>query len=315
MSTNRAVVTIPFAEHNLQSPDSYLLRRESMREALNHMRGGCGVLNEIHGSDIAYLGAQASLRGLAVYRYGSNAVLYTPRLIKLDFKRAKLLMRGGYVGADGVATPRKGDDDRRVGPNRYMLQAGLTIKSINFRFQLNGTHKMAKKDTTHKWRRPLWERAFAVGGDLIADALDTHPTAITSGDLNSRDYRDWPGVPDVVIRTPATYGKGAHYDQVSATGRVRVTDVTTFVTRSDHKGVKCLLHFSHAYAPLKAALEPKRVKKAVAVKAKKVKVNWLRRGAPVKHPWAGKSPEWKRRNPRLWRRIVAWRKAYRKGKR
>lgn len=301
------IVIVPFVVHNLEQPDNMMHRRESMRAALDRMKGGAGVLNEIHGDDVGYLAAEAKKRGLRVYRYLSNALLWSPEVFKLDFRRAKRLMTGGYLGADG--TPA-GPDNRRLGPSRYMLQAGFTVLAIGFRWQLNGTHLMAKKDTTHKWRRPLWEDSVEVGGDLIADAMDTHPNFTSAGDLNSREYRDWPGVPDVVVKTPVTHGKSAHYDQVANGGRVRVSHVQRFRTRSDHWGVVLWLHFSHEFTPLKPALEPKKVKARPT--STKVRVNWLARGAPVKHPWAPRSARWKRRHPRLWRRIVAFRRRWRR---
>jgi hypothetical protein len=300
------VLRIPFVVHNVERPDNTADRRYSLRVAISKMEGGAGVLNEIHSADLAYLGAQAHHYGLSVYRYGTNAILWNRNIARLEFRRTKMLMRGGYVGADGVATPRKGDDDRRVGPNRYMLQVGLYFPEINYRLQIDGTHLMAKKDTSAKWRRPLWEKSVQVGGDLIADALDTHPNAIIAGDLNSREYRDWPTVPDLVIKTPSTHGASAHYDQIAAVGRLRVTNVKRFKTRSDHWGIVCTVHLSNEYSPLIKALEPKKVKKPTPV------TNWIKQGSPVKHPWAKRSALWKRRHPVLWRKILRFQAAWRR---
>lgn len=306
----REYLQFPIAVHNLFGPNkNKSLRRQTITKFLDAAKGGVGGANELAVVDRSFFRAEASKRGLRSFIYVTLAVVWDPKVAMADKPRLKKVMQGGYVGADGVATSKKGDDDRRVGPNRYAIYLPLDFPEVDLfgDFELDVTHLVAKWTTTHKWRAALARRSIY----SLADGV-VSPNGLMVGDMNTNTYVNLPGVADVPVKTPPTHGP-RKYDQILRWGQhVYVSQVKDVPTPSDHDMVVGLVTI---YRAPKANLSAPATSKPKAAKLPRPgdsKTNWRKHGAPVKHPWAKRSPRWIRRNKNLWARIIRWQKAYKR---
>jgi hypothetical protein len=267
---------------------------------LRRATGGIGGFQELNPRDRDYLKSEAGRVGLRVYIYGTNGIVWAPRVLTCNRITPRRIMVGGNVGADGVATARRGDDDRRVGPHRYCLYGDFSPVSVpSWDFEFDNLHAMARTFTAHRWRLPLYLRSIrnAAEGVRLGDGLMV-------GDFNDPRYRDLPGVPDRAVVTPVTFGRNARYDQAREWGRVNVVDGSVRVERtgSDH-----LLLYGEVDLMTSEKPSPPPVR---LPRPGDSRVAWRKHGAPVRHPWAKRSARWVRRNRKTWARILRWRKAY-----
>lgn len=225
------LVQAPIAVHNLHGgPEkSRWRRRRTIRSFLKASEGGLGSFNELNPADRRYLRQKAACRGLKTFIHNKNGAVWDPELVHVQKKRVKRIMRGGHVGADGVSTPRPGDDDRRVGPNRYALYLSCKILPVDLEFEWVITHLMARSFTKHRWRIPLFRRSVASLAQGIRRA-----NGILVGDMNSKDYIELPDILETPERTPPTFGKN-RYDQILRWGpHIDVLKMSEVHTKSDH---------------------------------------------------------------------------------
>ena len=283
---------------NVHQPASDSVRRYNIDELFKRvLPGGVATLNEIGKSaDHRYIAGKS--RGIGYYLSGELGIVWdAARFEKVTTYKYRIQL-GGHIGADGV----KGGDDRRVGPSRWLIIAVLRDRASGIVFQVVCTHLMARADTAHKWRRPLRAASIKLAGLRINNIAKTYPNGVFNGDMNYIAPRiDWPYLAEIELPSPATYGKRLRYDRGYVFGAVKLKGkVDTFNARSDHKGIVYTVTIGDGPtvgAPATGTI----VKGHVTPVAKN--------RPPVKHPWASKSAKWKRRYPKLWRRILAWRKA------
>lgn len=298
------LINTPVVIHNLHGPDSSVDRRHrTIFSFLKAVEGGLGGFNELNSSDLAYLRDEATRLGLKVFRHGEDGVVWDPSIFTAGTARVKKIMTGGFVGADGIHTAYAGDDDRRVGPNRYAIYIPFEIKAVALKFEFVVTHTVAKAFTTEVWRLGLFRRSIASLGAGIQ--LDD---GILVGDMNKPTAINLPHLMEVPVKTPASMGN-AHYDQILRWGsHISVRNVSAVNTPSDHHMIVATASFYRAGV----VSVPSTVPKVVLPKPGDSNVDWLKQGAPVRHPWAERSPRWKRRHKRLWARILKWQTAYRR---
>jgi len=225
------LVQMPLAVHNLHGgAEKNKDRRERIIDRfLNASHQGIGGCNELNRHDRKYFKSKAGKLGLRYKIQDNNAAVWDSKLIKVNKTRVRKIMSGGYVGADGVATARVGDDDRRVGPNRYALYLTCTVRANNLDFELVITHLMAKSFTQHRWRIPLLRKSVK---KLSAGIKSKNGLLV--GDMNSKEYIDLPDVLDVAEKTPPTHGN-RRYDQIIRWGpQIDVVKVHDTSTASDH---------------------------------------------------------------------------------
>lgn len=224
-------VQAPIVVHNLHGgPEKdKKRRRRTIRMFLHAAKHGVGGFNELAKRDRRYIKAEAAKRGLRIFIYGDNGVVWDPALLEARKPRIKKIMTGGHVGADGVATAKKGDDDRRVGPNRYAIYIPFKVIAHGLTFEFVVTHAMAKSFTTARWRIRLFRKSIRSLADDIRKA-----SGLLVGDLNSKEYVNLPDVLDVPVHTPPTFGK-SRYDQILRWGPdIAVSKVNAVETPSDH---------------------------------------------------------------------------------
>lgn len=278
------------------------------------LTGGVGTLNEAQ-SDISYTRALAEKGRVGVYHVNELAVLWDTRRYEAVYKNYFPIMQGGYVGADGT---RKGPDNRRVGPNRYLLVVVLRDKSTGITFQAATTHLVAQADTKHKWRRAIRAASIRVAGLRIAALNVRYPNGFLNGDMNYRAASlDFPYVSETQFPTLVTYGTASRYDRAYGWGQVRLLPGTirTFTRKSDHKGITYVVRIGAGIPvppPKPVIIKPSPEPERDFPSPGDSKAPWVLYGAPVAHPWADRSVKWKKDNPRLWKKIVAWQNAYRK---
>jgi hypothetical protein len=234
------LVHAPIAVHNLHGgPEkSRWRRRRTIRTFLKASEGGLGSFNELNPADRMYLRQKAACRGLQTFIHKSNGAVWDPELIQVQKKRVRRIMRGGHVGADGVPTRRRGDDDRRVGPNRYALYLSCKILPIDFEFEWVITHLMARSFTKHRWRIPLFRKSVRELTEGIR-----RPNGILVGDMNSISYLKLPDVLETPERTPETFGN-KRYDQILRWGpHIDVIRISEVRTKSDHDMLTGIVKF------------------------------------------------------------------------
>lgn len=305
------MVQSPFAVHNLHGPDKNVGRRHTSIEMfLNRAKGGIGGFNELNSKDRSFLKDEAAKRRLNVQIVGANGVVWDPSVHRVGKPRVRKIMQGGHVGADGVATPKKGDDDRRVGPSRYGLYFPVYTYAVALEWEFDVTHTMARAFTLHKWRIPLYRKSIRSLADGVLE-----PNGLMTGDFNTNPPVDLPGVNEVNVPVPPDMGK-QHYTKVMRWGQhIHVGKVYEQNTPSDHDLLYAKLTFYRiAQDKLQAPAQPKPVKPAKA-KPKLPQpgdgtVKWRKYGAPVAHPWMERPTKWKRRHKKLWIRIGKWQAAY-----
>lgn len=308
-----ALVNTPIVLHNLHGPDKNVGHRHNTITAfLNAVKGGIGGFNELNAKDAAWFRDEVAERRLRFYRHGQIGAVWDPTVFALAGKpRVRKIMQGGHVGADGT---RQGPDNRRVGPNRYGVYVPLTVIVVDFDFEFDVTHLMARSFTAHRWRIPLFRRSV----NELADGVLSE-NGILVGDMNSPRALNLPGVADVAVRAPATMGR-QHYDQILRWGQhIFVHGVKAVNTPSDHHMLKGLITFyrdpqDHLIAPPTTPTPNAPRPSGSLPKPGTSGVRWRRYGAPVRHPWAKKykTKRFKRRRPRLSRRIERWKAAYRR---
>lgn len=213
------------------------VRRLIIDKFLNASAGGLGGFNELHRGDRRYLKKQAKRRKMKVFYAGKDGAVWDASKFRLRKKRVKKIMTGGYVGADGSSTARRGDDDRRVGPNRYCIYLEmLSPNSVIFEFDI--THLIAKSFTSYPWRRFLFRSSVK----SLASGIRAK-NGVLFGDMNSKDYIDLPGIKETVEKTPPTLGK-QRYDQFIHWGKqVEIAKVKDVETPSDHDMLLSIVKF------------------------------------------------------------------------
>lgn len=300
------LITTPLAVHNLHGPDNSVNRRhQSITALLNAAKGGLGGFNELNKKDWRFLKAEAAERSLRVSIVGLNGVVWDPKIFKVGKPRVKKIMKGGHVGADGVATKKKGDDDRRVGPNRYCLYYPCEVIVFRLDFELDATHLMARAFTAHRWRIPLFRRSII---SLAAGVLEEN--GLLFGDMNTGDYINLPGVSEVPVPVPPDMGNRRLTQILRWGSHIFVSGVKTVNTSSDHHLLAGKVVFYR--------LPQKKIGSVPKPNASNLPhpghagVRWRHYGSPVNNPWLDRSAKFKRRRRRLWNRIVKWRAAYRR---
>lgn len=223
-------VQLKFAVHNLHGVDrNRKRRRKTIRMFLNACSGGFGGFNELGRADHRYIKREARRRHLRIFIHGEDGAVWHPAALHVGKPRVKKIMTGGHVGADGVHTPQPGDDDRRVGPNRYAIYLPCVVTALNLHWELVVTHTMAKSFTSLRWRIPLFRKSIR----RLAHGVHSSD-GIMIGDMNSKAYIDLPDVLDVPVITPPSFS-GKHYDQIIRWGlNINVIAVADESTPSDH---------------------------------------------------------------------------------
>lgn len=301
------LIQTKLAVSNLHGPDKNQGRRHKTIEMFfDAVKGGIGGVNELNPKDRAFFKAAAARHGMNVQIVGLNAIAWNPRVYKVSKPRIKKIMQGGHVGADGVHTAKPGDDDRRVGPNRYGIYFDVTVIVFGFTFEFDITHTMARAFTKHKWRIPLFRKSIERLGDGVQRG-----DGIMVGDFNTNPPVNLPGVADVNVPAPPDMGR-QHYTKILRWGQhIFVSSVKGVNTPSDHDMLIGLITiYKDARDSLGPAVNPRPKPASVSSLPKpgNGRINWKRYGAPVRHPWA----RIKRRNKRLRSRIIKWRAAYRR---
>jgi hypothetical protein len=231
---------MPIAVHNLHGGPEKIRwkRRRTIRSFLRSSEGGMGGFNELNPSDRGYLRREAASRGLKTFIHRSNGAVWDPEKIQIQKKRVRKIMTGGLVGADGESTPQHGDDDRRVGPNRYALYLSCKILAIELEFDWVITHLMARSFTKHRWRIPLFRRSVV----SLADGIE-RPDGILQGDMNSKEYIKLPDVLETPEPTPPTFGN-KRYDQFIRWGpHIDIVSISEVKTKSDHHMLTGIVKF------------------------------------------------------------------------
>lgn len=301
-------VNVPLAVHNLHRPARIASRRDSIVKFLDAARHGIGGFNELNADDAFFLRSEARLRDLEVRIKGTNGVVWDSSLFTSHGLRKKKIMQGGRVGADGVATPQPGDDDRRVGPNRYCLYFLFEVVANGLRFELAITHLMARAFTLHKWRQKLFWRSVDSAADGI---LETEGVMI--GDFNLDPYLDLPGIDNANVEVPPDFGK-RRYTKILVWGdHILIGDVRAIDTPSDHHLLVGSARLSTLPINKQFFPDPDKtdIQRRLLPKPGDASVDWRKHGAPVRHPWAERSDSFKRLRKKTWSKIVKWRRAYR----
>lgn len=206
-------------------------RQRTIVAILDRASHGVATFNEVD-KDHAFLIKAGHARGFSVIIDGELAIAYSDDLEKVGHWSVPI-SPGGYVGADGVATKKKGDDDRRVGPARKILLAVFydpKAKKAFFRFT---SHDVPKAGTTAKWRQALLFKGWAKSGAFIQQIVDDVPDGSGDGDKNWNKRVDYPGTPDTSVWAPATFGNRI-YDQINRWGAMKFIGVDDQNTASDH---------------------------------------------------------------------------------
>lgn len=305
-------VQAPLVVHNLHGPQKNpKIRHATIESFLKAAKGGFGGFNELNPKDKRVIETRAAVYGLKIYIFGLNGAVWDPKVATAGKPRVKKIMQGGHVGADGVATPKKGDDDRRVGPSRFGIYITFTMVAFDLEWEFDVTHLVARWQTVARWRVNIANRSIVSLAQGVVD-----DDGILVGDMNSRFHINLPGLNEIPVKSAATMGK-AIYDQVLKWGKhIYVSPMRAVNTGSDHHMLVGMITFyREARANFPASTPPARPvpKPANPTKLPKPgtpKVNWKKYGSPVAHPWANRSARFKRRP--LWTRIVKWQTAYRK---
>ena len=287
-------VAFPIAEHNLHRPGGTTARRVSITRFLDHAKGGMGGFNEFNSADIGFMHQQATARGLSVYSYGTNGIVWDSTVVRKLRITPRLISHGGSVGADEV----KGQGgDQKVGPNRYVLIGVFTPIKFNKPFEFDVTHMAHQAFTKMKWKAPLWFRSEKRLAHWI-----TLKDGMLTGDTNRGPVLNLAGVNDVAEAAPPTFG-GARYDKFVRWGDTDITNIGEFHTPSDHNGLKGVLHI-YLGVGIKPSGTP--VRPPIKSREKYDPKRWRALGAPVPHPFAQRTARWKRAHPAMWRKILAF---------
>jgi hypothetical protein len=234
--------------HNLAGHLDQFKRRDAADAALVKCLGGIGVLNEINPKDVKFLRGQLKELKLKWYRRGQNAIVWDPSVLEMHACGFRVIMRGGRVGADGVAGV---GDDRRVGPNRIAIKwKGEIIDEdrLGVPLMVIGIHKMAKAFTAHRWRAPLWWRSTRAVSRYVNRSIKNYPRGFIAGDENAPFLVDYPNLDDRAIPTPPTLGR-QRYDQVHVFGDLGYDNMEEFATPSDHDGLRWRIFRKGAFRP------------------------------------------------------------------
>lgn len=305
------LVQAPLVIHNLHGPDpSATNRHKTILAFLKAADGGLGGFNELRTADRTFIRNEAAARKMRIFIAGEDGMVWDPTKFSNGKARIKKIMTGGHVGADGVATAKKGDDDRRVGPNRYGIYLPLRVIALGLDIEFDVTHTMARSFTKNKWRLPLFKRSIVSLGAGVQEE-----EGIMVGDMNSPAYINLPGVADVPVPTPPSMGR-ARYDQILKWGKhILVSSVRSVNTPSDHHMIVATVTFYRsAKSPQPPTTKPTspHATKPTLPKPGNSGVSWRKYGSPVAHPWAKRSASWKKRHRTTWAKIVKWQAAYRR---
>lgn len=217
------------------------LRRQAGDVALQNARQGIGVLNEINADDVPFLKSCLQKYELRWVRKGEMAIVWDPAVIRKHAWTWREISPGGYIGADGT---KAGPDNRRVGPPRIAIKFKGYVISDNTPIQAIGIHKIAKAFTEHKWRQRIWWRSTRNTSRFIRRSLKRFPNGFIVGDENAPFPVNYPGLDEVSVPAPATFGK-LHYDQIKVFGALKAITVREFKTPSDHDGLAWRLRKTH----------------------------------------------------------------------
>lgn len=144
---------------------------------------------------------------------------------------AAVVMRGGV-----------GRNHRRRGPSRSVTWVLLEETATKDRFILATHHAIARADTPgFRWRRPLRAAGFKATARTLAKVMaDYDAPLILTGDLNAVGRVHFARLGLREVRTPGTFGR-KRYDRILASPSVRVRNVETLRTRSDHLALTALV--------------------------------------------------------------------------
>jgi hypothetical protein len=241
---------------NVEAPDSAPLNADTIRDIA--ARADVATFNET--AEASTHAVIRSLPGFGSYigkgSANENAIIWRLDQFELVYATERVVMIGGHVGADGKATPQKGDDDRRVGPNRSVVRVTLRQLSTGRLVTIATHHAIAQSDTKNKWRRGLRSRGFAgVRAEMLL-ARRQFPTAaiILTGDMNTVGRIVF-GFGEREVWTPVSYGR-VRYDRLFVLGALTVTAVFAFRTNSDHKAVSVTITLTGGPATAAVSVVP-----------------------------------------------------------
>lgn len=286
MTAPSSILELPYAFGNVHQPGTTAARHKTINMILDRARGGLASFNEA-GKDAAYIAAAAHARGMSAWTVGENGLAWDQDLIVIARFRWLIMVGGPHAGPGGS----------RVGPNRYLMIVVLWDPKTRLAFFHSTKHDIAKADTSHKERRPLRTSGWKRAGYYVAQILDDVPSGILSGDTNTAGRQDLPGVPDVTIATPATFGHN-HYDKLSRFGSATVLHPVAENTPSDHH----MLHgtFRVIGIPGNKPTVDMNSTGSVATQIHGA----TNSGQPPVDPRTRYSRRWRRRHPIRWRRIL-----------
>lgn len=284
---------------NVHQPATDAVRRYNIDGVVGIVRAtqGVGTFNEIgKAPDHRYI-ASLKPHGIGSYVYGENGIVWDARRFDVLLRAKYRIMVGGHVGADG----KPGGDSRRVGPSRYVLIVVLRDRKTGYTAQFATTHLVAKADTSAKWRRGIRAASIALAGLRISRINRNYPNGVLNGDMNFTGPRlNFPHLAETQLPLLRTMGN-QHYDRGFVWGNVRlIGKVSTFRRKSDHLGFTYTVRIGDGPTP---NVPP------VSHTGDGVKPGPKQRALLVRI-WRHRTRRWKRRHPRLWRRIVQLRRRH-----
>lgn len=226
-------MTFRLAQANCEQPDSALDTAVTIHTVAAH--ADVATFNEA--TEAATHATLHALRGWQVHTpaHGSpreNCIGWRLEMFRCLHRGATVVMRGGRVGPL----------HRRRGPSRSVTWVLLEENATKARFILATHHAIARADTPgFRWRRPLRAAGFKATARALARVMaDYDAPLILTGDLNTVGRVHFARLGLREVRTPGTYGR-KRYDRILTTPSIRVRDVSTLTTRSDHLALTALV--------------------------------------------------------------------------
>jgi hypothetical protein len=120
------------------------------------------------------------------------------------------------------------------GPDRSMTWAPLRELSTGLEFCPISVHMIHQAFTSHPERQPGWLSSLAVVGPTMEILRQRHGRVIIGGDWNNTKTFNIPGVRDIEVASPATFGANKRYDRFFLAGDLKAGKVFKKATPSDH---------------------------------------------------------------------------------
>lgn len=224
-------MTFRLAQSNVCEPDGPTQTRQTIETVAEH--ADVATFNEAtEASTHAFL---HHLRGWQVHTpaHGSpreNCIGWRHPAFRCLHRGATVVMRGGIFGR------------RRRGPSRSVTWVLLEEQATGMRFIIATHHAIARADTRgFRWRLPLRAAGFkGVSRALARVVADYDAPLILTGDLNTVGRVHFNGLGLTEVPTPGTFGR-KRYDRILVGPGVRVRDVSTLRTKSDHLALTALV--------------------------------------------------------------------------